>query len=363
MSTRMRTAITLSDFVWNESPDFAETAQHVVDAERLGVDTVWSAEAWGTDGVVPLAYLAARTSTIRLATGILQITARAAPMTAMTAMTLDNVSNGRFTLGLGVSGPQVVEGLHGQRYERPLERLRETVDVIRMAFSGQKIEYHGKQIDLPLPGGQGKALRIGQPPRPDIPIYVATLGPMGLKYAGSAADGWVATCFVPERSGWYIDQLRAGAESAGRTLGDVSIDAGGPVAFSDGVDLPLAGRKKALAFQLSAMGSPTTNYYNDAYARIGFAEPAHRVRELWLAGKHEQAVAAVPDEMALGTSFIGTDAMVRDRIRAYRDAGVDALRLQPTGRTAADKLDTLGHMLDLVHDVEQEDEQKGATAR
>ena len=201
MGTRMRTAITLSDFVWNESPDFAETAQHVVDAERLGVDAVWSAEAWGTDGIVPLAYLAGRTSTIRLATGILQITARAAPMTAMTAMTLDNVSNGRFTLGLGVSGPQVVEGLHGQRYERPLERLRETVDVIRMALSGQKIEYHGKQIELPLPGGEGKALRIGQPPRPNIPIHLATLGPKALQLAGAVADGWVATCFVPESSG------------------------------------------------------------------------------------------------------------------------------------------------------------------
>src|SRR4029450_1222647 len=143
-------------------PDFVQTAQHVVDAERRGVDTVWSAEAWGTDGVVPLAYIAALTSRIRLATGILQITARAAPMTAMTAMTLAHVSHGRFVLGLGASGPQVVEGLHGQPYARPLERPRETVEVVRMAFRGDPVEYHGNQIVLPLPGGQGKALRIGQ---------------------------------------------------------------------------------------------------------------------------------------------------------------------------------------------------------
>ena len=358
----MRTAITLADFVWSDSPDFRETAQHVVDAERLGVDTVWSAEAWGTDGVVPLAYLAALTSRIRLATGILQITARAAPMTAMTAMTLDHVSNGRFVLGLGASGPQVVEGLHGQRYDRPLERLQETVAVIRMALAGEKIEFHGNQIDLPLPGGpdreqRGKALRIGQPPRPDLPIHLATLGPKALQFAGAAANGWVGTCFVPETSDYYLDQLRTGAAAAGRSLSmfddaTFEIDAGGPVAISDDLERPLLGRKKALAFQLSAMGSPTTNFYNDAYSRIGYAEPATRVRELYLAGKRDEAIAAVPDEMALRTSFIGTEAMVRDRIRAYRDAGVTAVRLQPMGRTPSEKLDTLAHMLDLVREVD-----------
>jgi F420-dependent oxidoreductase-like protein len=343
--------------VWSDSPGFRDTAQHVVDAERLGVDTVWSAEAWGTDGVVPLAYLAALTTRIRLATGILQITARAAPMTAMTAMTLDHVSNGRFVLGLGASGPQVVEGLHGQRYDRPLERLQETVAVIRLALAGEKIEFHGNQIELPLAGGQGKALRIGQPPRPDLPIHLATLGPKALQFAGAAANGWVGTCFVPETSGYYLAQLRTGAAAAGRPLsifddGTFEIDAGGPVAITDDLERPLLGRKKALAFQLSAMGSPTMNFYNDAYSRIGYAEPAAHVRDLYLAGKRDEAVAAVPDELALRTSFIGTESMVRDRVRAYRDAGVTALRLQPMGRTPGEKLDTLAHMLDLVRDVD-----------
>lgn len=360
---RLGTAITLADFVWSDSPQFAQTAQHVVDAERLGVDTVWSAEAWGTDGIVPLAYMAALTSRIRLATGILQITARAAPMTAMTAMTLDHVSNGRFVLGLGASGPQVVEGLHGQPYGRPLERLKETVDVIRLALSGEKIEYHGNQIELPLPAeqgtGLGKALRIGQPPRPDIPIHLATLGPKALQFAGAAADGWVGTCFIPETSEYYLEQLRTGAAAAGRPAsmfsdGTFEIDAGGPVAFTDDVERPLRGRKKALAFQLSAMGAPTMNFYNDAYSRIGYAEPAAQVRELWLAGKRDEALEAVPDEMALRTSFIGTDDMVRDRIRAYREAGVSSLRLQPMGKTPSEKLDTLEHMLDLVAEVNHE---------
>ncbi len=357
--TRMQTAITLADFVWSDSPDFSETAQHVVAAERLGVGTVWSAEAWGTDGIVPLAFIAALTSSIRLATGILQITARAAPMTAMTAMTLDHVSGGRFVLGLGASGPQIVEGLHGQRYDRPLERLRETVDVIRLAFSGEPIEYHGKQIELPLPGGQGKAIRIGQPARPDIPIHLATLGPKALQFAGAEADGWVGTCFVPETSSYYFEQLRKGADAAGRSLDGFEIDAGGPVAFTDDMERPLKGRKKALAFQLSAMGSPTMNFYNDAYSRIGYAEPAARVRELWLAGKRDQAEAAVPDDLAMRTSFFGTDDMIRDRIRAYRDAGVTSLRLQPMGRTPTDKLDTLDRMLDLVRDVGNEESAHG----
>jgi F420-dependent oxidoreductase-like protein len=351
---RLGIAISLADFVWSDAPRFSETARQVVDAERLGVDTVWSAEAWGTDGIVPLAYVAALTSRIRLATGILQITARAAPMTAMTAMTLAHVSQGRFVLGLGASGPQVVEGLHGQPYARPLERLRETVDVVRMAMRGERIEYRGNQIVLPLPGGEGKALRIGQPPNPDIPIHLATLGPLALQFAGAAADGWVGTCFVPETSAYYLDQLRAGADAAGRSLDGFEIDAGGPVAVTDDVERLLRGRKKALAFQLSAMGSPTTNFYNDAYSRVGYEEPARRVRDLWLAGDREGAIDAVPDELALRTSLLGTAEMIRDRIRAYRDAGVTSLRLQPMGRTAAEKLDTLAHAIDLVREVDAE---------
>ncbi len=350
----LQTAITLNDFIFDSSPGFTEVADHVVAAEALGVDTIWSAEAWGTDGVVPLAFIAARTSRIRLATGILQITARAPAMTAMTAMTLDHVSGGRFVLGLGASGPQVVEGLHGQRYDRPLERLRETVEVIRLAFSGNKVAYTGNQIVLPLPGGQGKPIAIGQPARPQIPIHLATLGPKALEYTGAAADGWVGTCFVPETAAYYLDRIRAGADAAGRSLDDFEVTAGGPVVFTDDLERPLRGRKKALAFQLGAMGSPTTNFYNDAFSKIGYESAAHRVRDLWLAGERDGAVAAVPDELVLRTSLMGTADEVRERIRAYRAAGVTSLRLEPMGRTATEKLDTLAHVLDLVREINAE---------
>jgi F420-dependent oxidoreductase-like protein len=347
----VRTAITLNDFVFDSSPDFDELADFVVEAEKLGVDTIWSAEAWGTDAVVPLAFLAARTNRIRLASGILQITARAPAMTAMTAMTLDHVSNGRFVLGLGASGPQVVEGMHGLPYARPLERLRETVDVVRLAMAGEKVTYDGRQIVLPLPGGEGKAIRIGQPPRPGIPIHLATLGPKALEYTGGAADGWVATCFVPETAGYYFDHLRAGAQSAGRRLDQLEISAGGPVVFTDDIERPLQRRKKALAFQLSAMGSPTTNFYNEAFSRIGYAEAATSVRDLWLAGKRDEAVTAVPDELAIRTSLMGTEAEVGDRIRAYQAAGVTDLRIEPIDRTASERLDTLGRVVELVRTV------------
>jgi F420-dependent oxidoreductase-like protein len=350
----MRTAINLDDFVFDASPPFEDVIQHVVEAERLGVDSVWSAEAWGTDAVVPLAFLAARTSRITLASGILQITARTPVMTAMTAMTLDHVSGGRFVLGLGASGPQVVEGMHGQRYDRPLERLKETVDVVRLAFSGEKVAYTGNQIVLPLPDGQGKAIRIGQPPRPGIPIHLATLGPKALEYTGAVADGWVATCFVPETASHYLDLIRRGAATAGRSLDRFRVTAGGPVAFTDDLERPLLRRKKALAFQLSAMGSPTTNFYNDAFSRIGYADAARAVRDLWLAGKREEAVAAVPDELAIRTSLMGTDAEVSDRIRAYRSAGVTDLRLEPMGRTPQERLDTLGRVVDLVRAINSE---------
>lgn len=350
----MRTAITLDDFVFDASPSFEDVAQHVVEAERLGVDSVWSAEAWGTDAVVPLAFLAARTTRIALASGIMQITARTPVMTAMTAMTLDHVSGGRFILGLGASGPQIVEGMHGQKYARPLERLKETVDVVRLAFSGEKVAYTGNQIVLPLPAGEGKAIRIGQPARPGIPIHLATLGPKALEYTGAAADGWVGTCFVPETAGYYLDQIRLGAAAAVRSLDRFRITAGGPVVFTDDLERPLLRRKKALAFQLSAMGSPTTNFYNDAFSRIGYADAARTVRDLWLAGKREEAVAAVPDELAIRTSLMGTDAEVSARIRANRDAGVTDLRLEPMGRTPQERLDTLGRTIDLVRAVNSE---------
>jgi len=214
---------------WDDSVDF------VREAEKLGVDTCWSAEAWGQDAVVPLAYLAACTTTIRLGTGIMQISARTPSMTAMTALTMAAVSGDRFILGLGASGPQVVEGLQGRPFKAPLTRMRETIDIIRLAFAGEKLEYHGKFHDLPLPGGEGKALRLSQPGNDKIPIYLATLSPKALELTGEMADGWVGTSFTPDHGQPVIDAIDKGARKAGKTVADLDLQVGGSVVFGDDV--------------------------------------------------------------------------------------------------------------------------------
>ena len=200
----MKVSIAIGGAASGRQRDFEEQVSYVVEAERLGVDTVWTAEAWGHDAVSPLAFVAARTERIRLGTGIMQISARTPSMTAMTALTMAAISGDRFILGLGASGPQVVEGLQGRPFAAPLTRLKETVDIVRLAFAGEKIEYHGKYHELPLPGGEGKALRLSQPANPDIPIYLATLGPASLEYTGFAADGWLGTSFTPEHADAHL---------------------------------------------------------------------------------------------------------------------------------------------------------------
>ena len=327
--------------------DFDQQVAFVVEAEKLGVDQVWSAEAWGQDAVTPLAYLAARTERIRLGTGIMQISARTPSMTAMTALTLAAISGDRFVLGLGASGPQVVEGLQGRSFKAPLTRMRETVDIVRLAFAGERIAYQGRVHKLPLPGGEGKALRLAQPANPNIPIYLATLGPNALRYTGEAADGWLGTSFTPEHADAHLAHIRAGAEAAGRPAGAIDIQAGGTVAFGDAQALaqPLKG---GLAFTVGAMGSARTNFYNDAFKRGGWDAVARRAQALWVAGERAQAAAAIPDEMVLQTNLLGDEAAVRRRLAAYRDAGVTTIRLSPAGGDSTARLDTLGRAMNLI---------------
>jgi F420-dependent oxidoreductase-like protein len=330
---------------------FEEIVDFAVAAEKLGVDVAWSAEAWGQDAVAPLAFLAARTDRMLLGTGIMQISARVPVMTAMTAMTMSTISGGRFLLGLGASGPQVVEGLHGQPFAKPLARMRETIEIARIAFSGERISYEGRHHRLPLPGGEGKAIRLAQPPNPHIPIYLATLGPKALELTGELADGWLGTSFTPEHAGAHLDHIRAGAERVGRSLDDIDIAVGGAVGFGDDVERMVASLKPGLAFTLGAMGSPKTNFYNAAYRRGGFEDAAVEVQRLWVAGRRDEAAAKVPDEMVLQTALIGSEQMVRDRIAKYRDAGVDTLRLAPIGADVEERLDTLGRAVELVREV------------
>jgi F420-dependent oxidoreductase-like protein len=340
----MRVAISLR----LASEDWEQASAYVVEAERLGVDCLWSAEAWGHDAVTPLAFMAARTSRIRLGTGIMQAGTRTPALVAMTAMSLAAMSHGRFLLGFGVSGPQVIEGWHGIRFERPVQRMREMVEIVRRATRGERLEYKGSVYELPLPGGEGKALRSAAKPQPDIPIYLATLSPKSLEMTGEIADGWLGTSFMPEHARVFFDHLEAGARRSGRSLADLDLQAGGVVAFSDDVERLIPPRKPGLAFSLGAMGSRQHNFYNDAFKRAGYRDVALEVQRLWLDGHREEAAGSVPDELVLKTNLLGTAAMVRRRLEAYRDAGVTTLRVEPAGDTLDARLDTLGRLLELV---------------
>ncbi|MEM6710347.1 MAG: LLM class flavin-dependent oxidoreductase [Pseudomonadota bacterium] len=328
------------------------TTEWVQHAERLGVSMAFSAEAWWSDAVTPLAYLADKTSTIKLATGIMQVTARTPAMTAMSALTLHDLTGGRFILGLGASGPQVVEGLHGVRYAKPLTRLRETVEICRMVFAGEKIRYNGTLHQLPLPDSEGKAIRVAHEPT-DIPVYLATLGPKSLEYTGTAAQGWLGTSFSPDHPGAHLDYLRTGADRAGRSLSDLDLCASVRVELGDDVEAMIERRKAGVAFNMGAMGSEKTNFYNDAFKRAGYAEDAQAIQSLWVAGKRDAAAARVPNAMVTGFQVLGTQEMVAARLRKYRDVGVTTLKLglDSAGPLGPKRFELLEQIVDIVRSL------------
>ena len=266
----------------------------------------------------------------------------------MTAQSLDTVSKQRFILGLGVSGPQVVEGLHGASFAKPLGRLREYVDILRMGLRGEKLAYEGEHYVLPRPGGEGKAIRLSQPPRPDLPIYLATLGPKSLEMTGEVADGWLGTSFFPENADVFLESLATGARNAGRSLKDLDLQVGVGFEIGDDVERMIAARKPAMAFTLGAMGSAKTNFYNAAYRRAGYEDAAIEVQRLWIDHKREVAAQRVPDEMILKGNLIGTPDMIRERLRLYRDAGITTLRLATGGKTWKERTGHLEEAMDLV---------------
>ena len=332
-------------------------------ADQLGVDSVWVPEFWAGDALTPLAYLAASTTTIRLATGIVQLGARTPAMLAMSALSLQALSDGRFVLGIGTSGPQVMEGWHGVRFDKPVRRTRETIEIIRSISAGERLEYHGEIYELPLPGGEGRSIRSLMPPM-HVPIYVAALGPANLRLTGALADGWIGNSFFPETAHVFLDPLRDGAAKAGRKLSELDLTVSVGVEFTD--DVEEAGRRHAegYAFTFGAMGSSTTNFYNDAFARQGHGDDVRAVQRLWLAGDRDAARKRVPTAIGLGTNLVGTDDLVRERLRLYRDAGITTLRagLQG-GHTTPDidgQLADLARLLDLVHEVNREEGRAGS---
>lgn len=326
-----------------------EWVQH---AERLGVSMAFAAEAWWSDAATPLAYLADKTKTIKLATGIMQVTARTPAMTAMTALTLHDMTDGRFVLGLGASGPQVVEGLHSTRYNPALTRMRETVEICRLVFAGEKVRYEGEVFQLPLPNSEGKAIGIAHEPA-EVPIYLATLGPKSLEYTGAAANGWLGTSFSPDFPDAHLAFLKSGAESVDRTLQDLDLCVSARIEIGQDLQTMINKRKPAVAFNMGGMGSAKTNFYNDAFKRAGFEEDARAIQSLWLEGKREAAAERVPNAMVTQFQALGNADMVKERLKAYRDAGVTTLKLglDGAGPLGPARFELLEEIVDMVKDL------------
>jgi len=299
-------------------------------AEDAGWDSVWAAEAYGSDTATVLAWLASQTSRIRIGSGIFQMPGRSPAMTAMTAATLDILSNGRMILGIGSSGPQVAEGWHGQRFGKQIQRTREYVAILRKALARERLEFDGETYQLPLPDGPGKALKLMiTPVQERVPIYLAAIGPNNTKLAGEVADGYMPFIFAPER----VDDARAlleeGAARSGRSLDGLDIAPTVNVSIDDDVERARDVMRPVLALYIGGMGSRKQNFYNQAVQRIGFEDAAREVQDLYLDGKKEEAAAALPGELIDKVSLCGPADRIRDRLQAYRDVDVGTMIVTP----------------------------------
>src|ERR1700756_4136447 len=291
-----------------------QDADFVREAERLGATSVWVAEAWGQDALTPLAFLAGQTERIALGSAIAQLGARTPAMLAMSAMSLQLLSGGRFRLGIGTSGPQVMEGWHGVSFDAPIAVTRETIEIVRAIAAGERLSYHGRAYQLPLPGGRGRAIRSMLPPT-QVPIYVASLGPRNLELTGELADGGVCHPFMPEHAEVFLDRLRAGAARAGRTLADLDLVIPVGVEITDDVEAAAKRHARGYAFTIGAMGSREENFYNAAFTRQGFGDDVAAVQALWLAGRREEAAERVPVEVGWENNLLGSPAMGKGRLR------------------------------------------------
>ena len=303
-----------------------------LEAERCGFDSVWAAEAWGTDTVTVLTWIAARTERLKVGAAIMQMPARTPGMTAMTAATLDLMSGGRFLLGLGTSGPQVVEGWHGEPWGKPLVKTREYVDVVRRMLRREAVEHHGEHYDIPYTGpgatGLGKPLKLMMHPlRPDIPILLAAIGPKNVALAGEVADGWLPFLLSPERFGeTLLPCLEEGLARAGRSRGGFEIAAAGiPVVLTDDLETARDVVRPVLALYVGGMGARGKNFYNSLVARYGYEEEAKRIQDLYLEGRKRDAETAVPDALVDEVALVGPRERVAERLEAWRECGVTTL--------------------------------------
>jgi F420-dependent oxidoreductase-like protein len=317
---------------WGLGLGAAEQLELTREAERLGYDSVWAAEAYGSDAVTVLAWLAAQTDRIRLGSAILQMPGRSPAMTAMTAATLDRLSGGRVLLGIGPSGPQVAEGWHGQRFGRQLLRTREYIGVLRLALQRERVEYHGETLDLPLPDGPGKALKLSiAPVQEPIPIYVAAIGPKNTTLTAEIADGWLPMLFSPEHIAEFRPLLDEGFGRAdgGKSPADFDIAPTVNVCVTDDRAAARDAMRPFLALYVGGMGSRRQNFYNELVRRYGFGDAAREVQDLYLEGHAQSAAAALPDELIDAVSLCGPRDVVRERLERFRAAGVGTLIVSP----------------------------------
>jgi len=314
---------------------FRETVDELADYEKAGLDIVFVPEAYSFDAVSQLGFIAARTERLQIASGILQIYSRTPTLTAMTAAGLDYVSGGRFVLGIGASGPQVIEGWHGVPYHAPVGRTREIIDICRMVWRRERLSYEGRHYTLPLPAGQGTGLGkplklINHPVRERIPIIVASLGPKNVEMTAELAEGWEPIFYLPERAGdVWGDALAKGKAKRDPSLGELDVVAQANLAIGDDVEGFLEFGRPMAALYVGGMGAKGTNFYNDLARRYGFEKEAEEIQDLYLDGKKQEAAAKVPYELLQKTNLIGTEGFVRDRIAALKETGVTTLNVTP----------------------------------
>lgn len=311
-----------------------EAAQQAVDLEKAGIDVIWVAEAYGFDGVSLLGYLAGKTERAQLGSGILNIYSRTPALLGMTAAGIDFLSDGRFILGLGASGPQVIEGFHAMPYDKPVGRTREIIDICRRVWRREPIVNDGI-YQIPLPEGQGTGLGkplklINHPVRADIPIYVASLGDKNVEMTAEVADGWLPLLFIPEKAkDVWGDSLAKGAANRSADLGPLEIVAGGMVAVGDNVENIRDFSRPMVALYVGGMGARDRNFYNALAKRYGFVKEAETIQDLYLSGKKDEAAAAVPAEFLEKTNLVGSEGYVKERLAVFKEAGVTMLSITP----------------------------------
>ena len=338
----------------NYAGGFKEVAAEVADLERAGLDIVFVPEAYSFDAVSALGYLAASTERVQLASGILQLYTRTPTLTAMTAAGLDYVSDGRFILGLGASGPQVIEGFHGVPYDAPIARTREVIDICRQVWRRETVQHHGKHYTIPLPAEQGTGLGkplklINKPVRERIPILVAALGPKNVELAAEIAEGWQPIFYLPEKAqDVWGKALASGQAKRDAALGDLDVYAGPALAIGENVEPMREFVKPHLALYIGGMGAKGKNFYHTLATRYGYGAAADRIQELYLSGDKDSAVKAVPDELVRDISLIGTRGFVKERLAAFREAGVTALNVVPIAATPADRIKLIETLRELV---------------